>query len=102
MRFEHMDWQPDLAALVGEAAIDRVTDPPRTVGREAKALAVIEAIDGLHQADVALLDQVLERHVAVVETPSNRDDEAEVGLDERVLRVAESLPGVLDPPEIDR
>jgi hypothetical protein len=83
---DHVDREAHGAGLVGDGAADRVTDPPAAVGREAEALAVVEAVDGLHQADVALLDEVLQRQAAVVEAAGDGDDEAQVGLDEGVLR----------------
>ena len=83
LRVDHVDRQPDLAALVGERAADRVADPPARVGREPEAAAIVVALDRLHQAEVALLDQIGERHAAVVEPARDRHDEPEVGLDER-------------------
>src|SRR5690606_3772227 len=50
--------EPDRAALVGEGPIDRVPDPPGRVGREPVPAATVEPIDGLHQAEVALLDEI--------------------------------------------
>jgi hypothetical protein len=41
---------------------------------------VIEALDGLHEADVALLDKVDEGEATPVVAPSDADHEAEVGL----------------------
>jgi hypothetical protein len=51
----------DRARLVGDRARDRLADPPRGVGGELVAAAVFELVHRLHQADVALLDQVEER-----------------------------------------
>ena len=72
LRVDHVDRQADLAALVGERAADRVADPPARVGREPEAAAVVVALDRLHQAEVALLDQIGERHAAVVEAARDR------------------------------
>ena len=53
-----VDGQADGAALVGDAALDRLADPQRRVGGEAEALAVVELLDGADQAEHALLDEV--------------------------------------------
>src|SRR5690606_15495018 len=45
-----------------DLARDGLTDPPRGVGREARADAMVELVDGAHEAEVALLDEVRERH----------------------------------------
>jgi hypothetical protein len=97
---DHVHRQPHRAALVGDGAADRVTDPPAPVGREAEALAVVEAVDRLHQADVALLDQVLQRHATVVEAAGDRHHEAQVGLHERVLGVAQVAARRCAPLEV--
>jgi hypothetical protein len=44
--------------LVGQGALDRLLDPPRTVGREFAALGRVEPLDRFHQAYVALVDKV--------------------------------------------
>ena len=96
VRVEHVHRDANRAALVGERAADRVTNPPRRVRREAVAARVIEALDRLHEADVALLDQVDQRQAAAVVAPRDRDDEAQVRLDEAVLRVVLADVGRLD------
>ena len=53
--------QADGAAGVGDAAGDRLTDPPGRVRRELEAFAPVELLDGVHQAEVALLDEVEQR-----------------------------------------
>src|SRR6185503_9291385 len=55
---DHVHRDADGARLVGNRARDRLPDPPRGVGRELVAAAVLELVYGLHQADVPLLDQV--------------------------------------------
>src|SRR5262249_24295830 len=49
------------AAGVLQAALDRLTDPQRRIGREAEALAPVELLHGANEAELALLDQVAER-----------------------------------------
>jgi len=59
-RVASVDRQPDRATSVGDAPGDRLADPPRGIRRELEALAPVELLDGVHQAEVALLDQVEE------------------------------------------
>src|SRR5690606_29958517 len=54
----------DRLALARGLARHRLTDPPRGVGREARADAVVELVDRAHQAEVALLHEIRERHAA--------------------------------------
>src|SRR6185312_4571835 len=76
-RLDHVDRDADRARLVGDGAGDRLADPPRRVGRELVAAAVLELVDRLHQADVALLNQVEELQAAIGVLLGDRDDEAE-------------------------
>src|SRR5688572_27261512 len=75
-----MRGKPDGAAGVGDAPRHGLPDPPRRIGGEPEAAAVLESIDRRHQADVAVLDQVEERHPAVAVALGNGDDEPEVRL----------------------
>src|ERR1035437_7938889 len=85
-RLDHVDRDTNGSRLVRDRAGDRLADPPRGVGRELVAAAVLELVDRLHQPDVAFLDQVEELQPAVRVLLRDRDDEAEVGLDELLLR----------------
>jgi hypothetical protein len=53
------------AALVGDRAGDRLADPPRRVGRELEALAVVELLRGADEPERPLLDEVEERQAPV-------------------------------------
>src|SRR5262249_44083373 len=78
---------------------DRLPDPPRRIGRELVAAAVLELVYRLHQADVALLDQVEELQAAVGVLLRDRDHEAEVGFHHLLLRLprlALALPDHVD------
>src|SRR5690606_30718812 len=55
---------PDGAGLVGQAAADRLADPPGGVGGELVAHGVIELLDRVDEADGAFLDEVEEGHAA--------------------------------------
>ena len=50
--------------------------------RELVAALVLELIDGLHQADIAFLDQVEELETAVRVLLGDTDDEAKIRLDQ--------------------
>ena len=67
------------ADLPGRAAVDRLTDPPARVRREAAAPTPVEPLDRDDQADHAVLDQIVEREIAAMAVPAGqRHDEAEV------------------------
>src|SRR5690606_6094036 len=72
--------QADRPRLVRGGARDRLADPPRGVGRELVAAAVVELLDRAHEADVALLDEVQEREAPLHVLLRDRDDEAQVRL----------------------
>ena len=80
-----MHGHADRARLVGHGSGDRLTDPPRGVRGELEALLPIEFLDGSDQAEVAFLDQVKEKHAASGVTLGERDDEAQVRLEQVVL-----------------
>ena len=77
----------DGASLIGDGAGDGLPDPPRGVGREFVAAAPFELVDGLHQADVAFLNQVEELQAAVRIFLRDGNDEAKVGFDQFLLRL---------------
>ena len=82
---DHVHRDADGAGLVGDGAGDGLADPPRGVGRELVAALVLELVHRLHQADVALLDQVQELQAAVRVLLGDRDHQAQVGLDQLLL-----------------
>ncbi|HEX9351062.1 MAG TPA: hypothetical protein VF877_07310, partial [Gaiellaceae bacterium] len=81
-------------AFVGERARHRLPDPPGRVGRELKALAIVELLDRTDQPERAFLDQVEEREAAAEVPLRDRDDEPEISLDH--LRLRRQVPA-LDP-----
>ena len=80
-----MHGNTDGTGLVGDSARDGLTDPPRGVRGELKALLVVELLDGADQTEVALLDQVQEQHAATDVALGDGDDQTQVGADERLL-----------------
>ncbi len=85
-RLDHVDGHADRARLVGDAARDRLADPPRRVRRELVAAAPVVLLDGAHEADVALLDEVEEEHAAADVAFRDGHHETEVGLDQLAAR----------------
>ena len=79
---DEVDGQPDGAALVGHAAGDGLPDPPGRVRRELEALGVVELLHRPDQAEVALLDQVEQRHPASGVALGQRHDEPQVRLEQ--------------------
>ena len=82
---DHVHRDADGARLVGDGAGDRLADPPGGVGGELVAAAVLELVHRLHQADVALLDQVEELQAAVGVLLGDGDHQAQVGDDQLLL-----------------
>ena len=81
-RFDHVHRDADRARLVGQRAGDRLADPPRGVGRELVALAIVEFLDGADQAEIAFLNEVEEEHAAADVLLRDRNDQAQVGFGE--------------------
>ena len=91
---DHVHRHPDRARLVGERPGDGLADPPRRVRRELEALAIVELLGGADEADRPLLDQVEEGQALVAVALGDRDDEAQIRLDHRLLRL---VLAALDP-----
>ena len=73
----HVHRDPDRVGLVRDRALAGLADPPRRVGRELEALAVVELLDRPVEADRAVLDQVEQRQAVAlialaIETTSRR------------------------------
>src|SRR5215475_9703130 len=84
----HVHGDADGARLVGDRARDRLADPPRGIGRELVAAAILEFVDRLHQADIAFLNQVEELQAAVGVFLGDGDDQAQVRLHHLLLGLA--------------
>src|SRR6185503_7565961 len=85
---EHLHRDAHRARLLGEPAQDRLADPQRSVRAEAQAALRLEAVHGVDQSQVPLLDQVEERQPAVAVGARHVHDQPEVGEDH-------PAPGVL-------
>src|SRR5713226_7272082 len=73
------------ARLIGNGSADCLANPPRGIGGKLVAASVFELVHRLHQADVALLDQVEELQPAVAVLFGDGNHEAQVGFDELIL-----------------
>ena len=82
---DHVHRNANGAGLVGNRAGNGLADPPRGVGREFVTPAVFELVHRLHQANVALLNQIEELQAPVGVLFGNRDHQAQVGLDHLFL-----------------
>jgi hypothetical protein len=65
-----------------------VPNPPGRVGRKLGFAAPVVLVDGLDEAQGALLDQVEQVDAAAAVRLRDRDDEPEVGLDQPLARAA--------------
>jgi len=79
--------QAHQVALPGDRDLQRLTNPPGGVGRQAGAMADVEAIDGLHQAAHRFLEQVRIAQGMVTEALGDVRRQADVGRGEAVLAV---------------
>src|SRR5260370_14411115 len=68
--------------------LDRRLDPPHGVGGEPEALIRLEALDRLHQADIALGARLRDRHAVAAIVPGDLGHEPQMAGDELVRRVA--------------
>ena len=68
--------------------LDRRLDPPHRIGGEAEALVGLEALDRLHQADIALRDHLGDRQAVAAIAHGDLGHEAQMAGDEPVRGVA--------------
>lgn len=76
-----MDGEADGFSLVGKGATNGLLDPPAGVSAELNATTGQETIDGFHQAEVALGDEVEDGQAAVVVIGGKFHHEAKIGFD---------------------
>ena len=81
-RLRHVGGKADGFGFVVDRAPDRLPNPMRRVRRETEALVGIEALRSLHEADRALLNEVLEGYRAVPVRFGDIDDQAHVRFDQ--------------------
>ena len=86
----------DEAGLLVERPADGLADPERGVGGELEATAPVELVDGVLEAEVALLDEVEQVHALGERVAAgDGDHEAQVGADEAILGVGGGSDGGL-------
>ncbi len=83
---DHVHRQPDGARLVHDRALDVLPDPPGGVSREAKAALRVELVERVHEAEVAFLHEVEERHAAVEIALGDVHHQAQIVLDHLLAR----------------
>ncbi len=89
--------EADQAGLLVEGPTDGLADPEGGVGGELEALAPVELVDGVLEAEVALLDEVEELHARGEGVAAGHaHDQAEVGPDEAVLGGVGGPDGLAD------
>src|SRR3989440_6470007 len=74
--------EPDRGSFVAEVPLDLACDSQRGEGRELVPEVGVKTLDGLDQAEVADLDDVVERFTAVLKFACQEVDEVVVGVDE--------------------
>ena len=76
--------------------MNRRLDPPHRIGGEAEALLGLEALDGLHQADIALRHDLADRQAVAAVAHRDLGDEAQMRRDELVggLAIAMLAPAL--------
>ena len=84
-RLDHVHRDADSAGLISNGARDGLTDPPGGIGRELVTAAPLKLVHRLHQADVALLNQVEKLQPAVGVLLRDGDHQAQVGLNQLFL-----------------
>jgi len=75
----------DRARLVRERPRHRLPDPPRRVGRELEASAVVELLHGANEPERPFLDEIEKGKTLVAVPLRDRDDKPQVGLDHLLL-----------------
>ena len=91
---DHVGRDADRLGRIHQRSLDRLLDPVARVGAEPRADRRIETLDGSQQAEVSLLDQVLERKPLADVASGDVDDQAKVGPHHPVAR---QLVSVRDP-----
>src|SRR6185503_3115128 len=83
------------ARLLGQRLQNGLANPPDRVRDELDALRLVEFVRGANEAEVALVDQIRERHALVLILLRDRHDEAQVGAHQLVqgflLALADAL-----------
>lgn len=86
--------------MIDDRTSDCLPDPPRRIGREPDAAAVVELLDRVHQAQIALLDQIQQLQGAMAANSfGDPSDEVEMTPDHLLFSVPDRLSCPIDLPE---
>ena len=77
--FGHLHGKPDGPPVLLDSPLQRLADPPGGIRREAEAPLPVELVDGSHQPEGALLDQVGKIHAPVLVAAGPVDHQPQVG-----------------------
>ena len=69
-----------------DVLLDRGLDPPHRIGRKAEALVGLEALHGLHEADIALRNDLVHRQPVAAIAHGNLRNQAQVARHQLVRR----------------
>ena len=83
--FDHVHRHANGTRLVSHGSGDGLTNPPRGIGGELKALLPVELLDGANQTEVAFLNQIQEQHATAGVTLSQRNHKSQIGFQQVVL-----------------
>ena len=67
------------ATLLADGLQDALPNPPHGVGDEFETARFVKFLSRFHQADVALVDQVVERHALILVLFGHRNHKAQIG-----------------------
>ena len=82
-----MDRDADRPCLISDGTRDSLSDPPCRIGRELITTTPFELVDGLHQTNIAFLDQIKELQSAIRVFLCDRNNETQIGLDQFAFRL---------------
>ena len=68
----------DRPARICDTARDRLTNPPGSICTELITLCIVKLVHSLHQAHIALLDQIQKRHTSSYILLGDTDHQSEV------------------------
>src|SRR5262249_46459824 len=80
--------QTNRLRLVRQRALDRLFDPPRGISAELSSLGGVQTLDGLHQTNVAVRNQVQQRQTKVGIIVGNLDHESQIGANHERARLS--------------
>src|SRR5215213_8014340 len=83
-QFDHVRRNADRLTGIDERPLDRLLDPVAGISAETRAHRRVEALDCAEQAEVAFLDEILQREALAGVAAGDVYDEAQVGADHAI------------------